>query len=199
MRGGGGGAHSLRSSHRESPRLNTAGACQGGVYCDCSNVRTAWTIAETVTHCGGSAIFATERGGKPFLAPFLPDATAAEAAQSSGRLLPCAIVYGKPTGGLCVRRHISRIDNRRQYFSGNFRSVSHRSQRFPIHWIGLDAPRQTPRWTHMGRVNSLRRIRYAKSIGCDSVDGSALAMFTDTYLEGYCAAASAPAQLNLLY
>lgn len=26
--------------------------------------------------------------------------------------------------------------------------------------------------THMGRVNSARRIRYAQSIGCDSVDGS---------------------------
>lgn len=27
-------------------------------------------------------------------------------------------------------------------------------------------------WVHMGRVNSLKRLRYAKSIGCDSVDGT---------------------------
>lgn len=30
-------------------------------------------------------------------------------------------------------------------------------------------------WVHMGRVNSLRRLRYAASIGCDSVDGTYLA------------------------
>jgi hypothetical protein len=27
-------------------------------------------------------------------------------------------------------------------------------------------------WVHMGRVNSLRRLAYAASIGCDSVDGT---------------------------
>lgn len=27
-------------------------------------------------------------------------------------------------------------------------------------------------WLHMGRVNSLPRVHYAKSIGCDSVDGT---------------------------
>lgn len=30
------------------------------------------------------------------------------------------------------------------------------------------------RWVHMGRVNSLRRMRYAESIGCDSADGTVL-------------------------
>lgn len=30
------------------------------------------------------------------------------------------------------------------------------------------------KWLHMGRVNSLKRLRYAKSIGCDSVDGTYL-------------------------
>lgn len=30
-------------------------------------------------------------------------------------------------------------------------------------------------WTHMGRVNSLRRLRYAQAIGCDSADGTYLA------------------------
>ena len=27
-------------------------------------------------------------------------------------------------------------------------------------------------WVHMGRVNSLKRLRYAASIGCDSADGT---------------------------
>lgn len=35
---------------------------------------------------------------------------------------------------------------------------------------------------HMGRVNSMRRLRYAKSIGCDSVDGTRYARFTDMSL-----------------
>lgn len=29
-------------------------------------------------------------------------------------------------------------------------------------------------WVHMGRVNSLKRLRYAEYIGCDSVDGTML-------------------------
>jgi hypothetical protein len=29
-------------------------------------------------------------------------------------------------------------------------------------------------WVHMGRVNSLKRMRYAESIGCDSADGTVL-------------------------
>lgn len=28
------------------------------------------------------------------------------------------------------------------------------------------------KWAHMGRVNSLRRLRYANDIGCDSADGT---------------------------
>ena len=31
------------------------------------------------------------------------------------------------------------------------------------------------KWVHMGRVNSLKRIRFADAIGCDSVDGTYLA------------------------
>ena len=38
------------------------------------------------------------------------------------------------------------------------------------------------KWVHMGRVNSIRRIRYAQSIGCDSVDGGQFSSYTDTYL-----------------
>lgn len=30
------------------------------------------------------------------------------------------------------------------------------------------------KWVHMGRVNSLRRMRYAETIGCDSADGTTL-------------------------
>lgn len=30
------------------------------------------------------------------------------------------------------------------------------------------------KWVHMGRVNSLRRLRYADAIGCDSADGTVL-------------------------
>jgi len=30
------------------------------------------------------------------------------------------------------------------------------------------------KWAHMGRVNSWRRYDYARSIGCDSVDGTVL-------------------------
>lgn len=36
---------------------------------------------------------------------------------------------------------------------------------------------------HMGRVNTWRRMRYARAIGCDSFDGTKFARFTDTYLE----------------
>lgn len=32
--------------------------------------------------------------------------------------------------------------------------------------------KQRGKWVHMGRVNSLTRIKYAAAIGCDSVDGT---------------------------
>ena len=37
-------------------------------------------------------------------------------------------------------------------------------------------------WLHMGRVNSQRRLRYARDIGCDSVDGTAFARWNKTHL-----------------
>lgn len=37
-------------------------------------------------------------------------------------------------------------------------------------------------WVHMGRVNTLRRLRYAAEIGCDSVDGTLLAFGPDVHL-----------------
>lgn len=35
------------------------------------------------------------------------------------------------------------------------------------------------KWVHMGRVNSVERIRYAQSIQCDSVDGTSFSMFSE--------------------
>ncbi|MGW2550061.1 hypothetical protein [Streptomyces sp. NPDC001635] len=36
---------------------------------------------------------------------------------------------------------------------------------------------------HMGRVNSLKRLRYAASIGCDTADGTHVAFRPDVYLQ----------------
>lgn len=38
------------------------------------------------------------------------------------------------------------------------------------------------KWVHMGRVNSWERLRYARQIGCDSVDGTYLAFGPDRNL-----------------
>lgn len=35
------------------------------------------------------------------------------------------------------------------------------------------------KWVHMGRVNSLRRMRYAEAIGCDSADGTHITFSPD--------------------
>jgi hypothetical protein len=37
-------------------------------------------------------------------------------------------------------------------------------------------------WTHMGRVNSARRIVYAAALGCRSIDGSSFSRFPATHL-----------------
>jgi hypothetical protein len=42
--------------------------------------------------------------------------------------------------------------------------------------------RHRGKWVHMGRVNSLRRLRYAHHIGCDSADGTFLAFGPDQNL-----------------
>lgn len=42
------------------------------------------------------------------------------------------------------------------------------------------------KWVHMGRVNSLRRMRDAHAMGCDSIDGSSASMFGDKYIHKYC-------------
>jgi hypothetical protein len=45
--------------------------------------------------------------------------------------------------------------------------------------------RRRGKWVHMGRVNSLRRIRHAHAIGCHSVDGSSATRWGDKYLPQY--------------
>lgn len=40
-----------------------------------------------------------------------------------------------------------------------------------VRWLIKEA-KKYQKWVHMGRVNSVPRIRYAQSIGVDSVDGS---------------------------
>jgi hypothetical protein len=42
--------------------------------------------------------------------------------------------------------------------------------------------REAGQYVHMGRVNSLKRLRYAYQLGCDSVDGSSLSRFPGTYI-----------------
>lgn len=54
------------------------------------------------------------------------------------------------------------------------------------------------KWAHMGRVNSERRMAYAASIGCDSVDGSGWARFSNAHLARGARAASTPTQLRLV-
>jgi hypothetical protein len=39
---------------------------------------------------------------------------------------------------------------------------------------------------HMGRVNTLRRMTYARRLGCDSVDGSGLSKRPDKFARAYC-------------
>jgi hypothetical protein len=42
--------------------------------------------------------------------------------------------------------------------------------------------RRRGKWVHMGRVNGRRRIRHAVLAGCDSVDGSSMSRFADTFV-----------------
>lgn len=51
------------------------------------------------------------------------------------------------------------------------------------------------RWVHMGRVNTWRRVEYAKSIGVDSIDGTSVSMYTDAHLPRRSEQASSPSQM----
>ena len=53
------------------------------------------------------------------------------------------------------------------------------------------------KWVHMGRVNTLGRIAYARTLGCDSIDGSQWSRWTTTWLSE-AAAVLAPPQLRLM-
>lgn len=48
-------------------------------------------------------------------------------------------------------------------------------------WFAAECKRRG-KWVHMGRVNSLRRLRLAESLGCDSADGTFLAFGPDVNL-----------------
>lgn len=52
-------------------------------------------------------------------------------------------------------------------------------------------------WLHMGRVNSHRRLLYAKALGCDSADGTQLSWFRDRWLDEFLRHAAEPPQLLL--
>lgn len=52
----------------------------------------------------------------------------------------------------------------------------------PAHELAAEAKRQG-KWLHMGRVNSLRRLRLARAMGCDSVDGTFLRWAPDANRE----------------
>ena len=53
------------------------------------------------------------------------------------------------------------------------------------------------KWIHVGRVNSLRRIAYAKSIGANSIDGSSFSKFGDVQIPKALAAVVQGPQLRL--
>lgn len=76
-------------------------------------------------------------------------------------------------------------------------------ERLPVPWDDLDAvfiggdtawklsrhamdlalqAKARGKWVHMGRVNSWKRYNYARRLGCDSADGTTLAMFPDATL-----------------
>lgn len=70
--------------------------------------------------------------------------------------------------------------------------------------LGSDAARivstanARDKWTHMGRVNTERRIRYAKSIGIKSIDGTKWARFKRAHMRDGLRLVSSATQLNLL-
>jgi hypothetical protein len=46
----------------------------------------------------------------------------------------------------------------------------------------VEIAKKKNKWVHMGRVNSIKRITYARSIGVDSFDGTSFSMFANTYI-----------------
>jgi hypothetical protein len=62
--------------------------------------------------------------------------------------------------------------------------------------IAAEAKRRR-KWVHMGRVNGEQRIRYAASIGSDSIDGTKWVRWRDIYLDAGIVATAAAPQLRL--
>ena len=58
--------------------------------------------------------------------------------------------------------------------------------------------RERGKWTHMGRVNTARRMMLAGSWGIDSVDGTSTSMFRRLRLPQRLAQAAAPRQFSLV-
>lgn len=52
------------------------------------------------------------------------------------------------------------------------------------HELAAEAKRRG-KWLHMGRVNSLRRVRIAQAMGCDSVDGTMLRFDPNRDVQGW--------------
>lgn len=61
----------------------------------------------------------------------------------------------------------------------------------------VEAAKAEGKWVHMGRVNSARRLKVAKSWGVDSIDGTELSWFTDTKLPARIQQAAAAPQMVL--
>jgi hypothetical protein len=58
--------------------------------------------------------------------------------------------------------------------------------------------KQRGKWVHVGRVNTLQRIRWCMALGVDSIDGSGFARFTRARLPMGVAALTGPTQQTLL-
>lgn len=56
------------------------------------------------------------------------------------------------------------------------------------------AAKHLGKWVHMGRVNSHRRVRYAKALGCDSIDGTSFTWWKDRWLDQFLGHAAGPTQ-----
>jgi hypothetical protein len=50
------------------------------------------------------------------------------------------------------------------------------------------------KWVHMGRVNSWRRVEYAKACGVDSIDGTQLSWWSDRWIDKFAEMATSPVQ-----
>jgi hypothetical protein len=63
----------------------------------------------------------------------------------------------------------------------------------PVARMAVQEAQRLGKWVHMGRVNTMRRLRYAQHIGCDSIDGSGFARFPDAMLPKFTRVSLQPA------